>query len=240
MRIWVARPEPGATRTAARLSALGHRPLVAPVLDVAATGAALPDGVFAGLILTSANAVRALTPGDRARFRTVPVFAVGTSTAAFATAAGFSEIRVAGGNAAALARLVTASVPPGAALLHATGTERKAEPGASLTAAGFGVRTCEVYTTRPAASLADAVADAMETGALDAVLHYSRRSAAAARDLADARGLSGAFRALTHYCLSADVAAPLVCAGIAVHFVPERPDEDALLAGLSGPGPTGI
>jgi uroporphyrinogen-III synthase len=239
MRIWVARPEPGATRTAARLSALGHRPLVAPVLDVAATGAALPDGVFAGLILTSANAVRALTPGDRARFRTVPVFAVGASTAAFATAAGFSEIRVAGGNAAALARLVTASVPPGAALLHATGTERKAEPGASLTAAGFGARTCEVYTARPAASLADAVADAMETGALDAVLHYSRRSASA-RSRADARGLSGAFRALTHYCLSADVAAPLVCAGIAVHFVPERPNEDALLAGLSGPGPTGI
>ncbi|MEE7475054.1 uroporphyrinogen III synthase, partial [Methylobacterium hispanicum] len=32
MRIWVARPEPGAARTAARLRERGHLPLVAPVL----------------------------------------------------------------------------------------------------------------------------------------------------------------------------------------------------------------
>ena len=42
MRVWVARPEPGAARTGERLAALGHLPLVAPVLVVRPTGAALP------------------------------------------------------------------------------------------------------------------------------------------------------------------------------------------------------
>lgn len=233
MRIWVARPEPGAARTAARLAALGHQPLVAPVLALVPTGAALPDGPWSGLILTSANAVRTLDARDRDRFRAHPVFAVGARTGALAREAGFADVRIAGGDARALAGLVAAALPRDAALIHATGTERKAEPGASLAQAGFRVRCCELYSMRPVPELARTVADALEAGAIDAVLHYSRRSATAAQDLTTALGRSGAFRALTHYCLSADVAAPLVTAGIAIHFVPERPDEDALLAGLS-------
>lgn len=236
MRIWVARPEPGATRTAARLAALGHQALIAPVLALAPTGVRLPERVGSGLLLTSANAVRALDPDDRARFRHCPVFAVGARTGALARDAGFADVRIAGGDAQSLACLVAASLPPSAALIHATGAERKAEPGASLAAAGFHVQACEVYAMRRIPALSRFTAEALAGGMIDGMLHYSRRSASAARDLAAAVGGSGAFRALTHYCLSADVAAPLVEAGIAVHFVPERPNEDALLAGLSAPG----
>ncbi|MCJ2034422.1 uroporphyrinogen-III synthase [Methylobacterium sp. J-068] len=240
MRIWVARPEPGAARTAARLAALGHRPLVAPVLAVAATGIQPPEGLFAGLILTSAHAVGALDASERTRFRTVPAFAVGARTGALAERAGLTDVRVADGDARALARLVAATLPARSALLHVAGVDRKAEPAASLREAGFSLSVCEIYAMRIALRLPDVIAQALDAGAIDAVLHYSRRSASAARDLAGAQGRSGAFRSLTHYCLSADVAAPLVAAGIAVHFVPERPDEDALLAGLSASGPTGI
>lgn len=236
MRIWVARPEPGATRTAGRLAALGHQALIAPVLTLAPTGARLPGGTASGLILTSANAVRVLDPEDLARFRQCPVFAVGARTAALAREAGFVDVRIAGGDAQALARLVAASLPSSAALVHATGAERKAEPGASLAAAGFQVQACAVYAMRRIPALSRFTAEALAGGTIDAVLHYSRRSAEAAHDLTSAAGRSGAFRALTHYCLSADVAAPLVEAGIAVHFVPERPNEDALLSGLSAPG----
>jgi len=240
MRIWVARPEPGATRTASRLAALGHAPLVAPVLAAAPTGTPLPGGCFSGVLFTSAHAVRALSADDCARLHAVPVFAVGARTGALATAAGLNDVRVADGDAAALVRLVGASLPAPAALLHVTGVERKAEPAASLTLAGYRVSACEIYSMRALPSLPPAVADALATGALDAMLHYSRRSAEVAQDLATEAGRSGAFRALTHYCLSADVAVPLVAAGVAVHFVPESPNEDALLAGLTPPGSTGI
>ncbi|KQO71094.1 uroporphyrinogen-III synthase [Methylobacterium sp. Leaf89] len=240
MRIWVARPEPGAARTGARLAALGHRPLLAPVLTVAPTGFRLPEETFAGLILTSANAAAALTPAERARLRAVPTFAVGARTAALARELGFADVREAEGDARALARLVRASLPMGAHLVHAAGAERKAEPAASLIAAGYRLAVCELYAARGVARLPDAAADALAGRRLDGALHYSRRSAQAAHDLATAAGLGGAFGDLTHYCLSADVAAPLVTAGVAVHFVPDRPGEDALLAGLPAPGPTGF
>ena len=240
MRIWVARPEPGAARTGARLAALGHSPLVAPVLAVDATGVRLPEEAFAGLILTSANAAAALAPEDRERLRTIPTFAVGVRTAALARELGFADVRAAEGDARSLAGLVRAALPDGAHLVHAAGAERKAEPAAALVAAGYRLTVRELYAARVVARLPDAAAEALAAGRLDGALHYSRRSAQAAHDLANAAGLGGAFGGLTHYCLSADVAVPLVTAGVAVHFVPERPGEDALLAGLPAPGSTGL
>ncbi|MFC5553174.1 uroporphyrinogen-III synthase [Methylobacterium iners] len=233
MRIWVARPEPGATRTAERLAALGHDPLLAPVLAVTRAIGPPPEGDFAGLLLTSANAVPALAAQAIAG---VPVFAVGTRTAAAARAAGACPVLDAEGDAAALSRLVRATLAPGATLLHLAGAERKREPAASLEAAGYRIRIFTAYAAEPVPALPSRVAEALGGTAgrprLDGALHYSRRSAEAALELAGAAGLGGAFAALKHYCLSADVAVPLVAAAIEVHFVPTRPSEEALLAGL--------
>ena len=236
MRIWVARPEPGASRTGERLAALGHDPMVAPVLTVATRTQPPPAGPFAGILLTSANAVPVLAAllAQRPAHDTL-VFAVGSITAAAAARAG-AAVRDANGDAAGLARLVQATLAPGSTVLHLAGAERKREPAATLVAAGYRVATFVAYEALAAAALPAAVAGALdETDAetrLHAALHYSRRSAATALDLAAAAGRGGAFAALRHYCLSADVAEPLVAAGIEVHFVPTRPSEDALLAGL--------
>lgn len=237
MRIWVARPEPGATRTGGRLIGLGHDPLVAPVLVVASNTAPPPAGPFAGILLTSANAVPALAAlrATRKAMLETPVFAVGSSTAAAAAGTG-AAVCDAEGDAADLAGLVQTTLPRGSVLLHLAGADKKREPAASLEAAGYRVVPFVAYEARPLAGLPAAIMSALdETDAgsgLDAALHYSRRSAATALDLAVAAGRGGAFGALRHYCLSADVAAPLVAAGIEVHFVPARPSEDALLAGL--------
>lgn len=231
-RIWIARPEPGATRTAERLAALGFEPLVAPVLVVAATGAPLPEGPFDGLIVTSANALR--QGADWRRFHHVPVFAVGARTAALARECGFASVKTADGNAADLVGLVEREVSPGASLLHAAGEDRKPEPAASLRGAGFRLTTHIAYGARPVASLPAVVALALgPPSTLTGVLHYSRRSAATACELAVEAGYGGAFAALRHYCLSADVAAPLARAGIAPHFVAGQAHEDSLLAGLT-------
>jgi len=64
---------------------------------------------------------------------------------------------------------------------------------------------------------------------LDAVLHYSPRSAANFVALAEKAGQAAALRRLHHYCLSVAVAAPLEAAG-ATTEVAATPDEMALLA----------
>jgi hypothetical protein len=73
--------------------------------------------------------------------------------------------------------------------------------------------------------------DALQKGEIDAVLHYSPRSAAAALALMGAGAASG----LSHFCLSADVAD--VCAAWAPReriFTASHPDEEALMD-LVGP-----
>lgn len=234
MRVWIARPEPGATRTGAALAARGHAPLVAPVLAVRPTGGAPPAGPFDALLLTSANAVPALR--DAAALRGLPVFVVGARTAATAARAGLGPVREGPGEAAGLAALVAEALPAGARVLHAAGAERKAEPAATLTAAGFQVATYVAYAAEALPGLPGAVDGALSCGDLDAAFHYSRRSAAVALALADGAGHGGAFRGLRHYCLSADVAAPLEAAGVPIHFVAARPREAELLDAL-GPHP---
>lgn len=241
MRIWVARPEPGAARSAARLRALGHAPLVAPVMETARTGQPAPEGRFDAAILTSANA--ALPLAELAGIRDLPIFSVGGRTAEAAAAAGFSRVIDADGDGADLAARIAQALPAGARLLHAAGTDIKAEPGRSLQAGGYALTIWQVYTVLPVARLPEAVAAALIEGAaepLEAVLHYSRRSAAFAAALAREAGHAHAFRRLAHYCLSADVAVPLVESGVPAHFVAAYPNEDALLDRLpraTGDGP---
>jgi uroporphyrinogen-III synthase len=229
MRVWVARPEPGASRTGAALTGRGHAPLVAPVLAIRPSRDAPPPGTFAGIVLTSANGVPALAEAHRG----IPVFAVGRRTAARAGAAGFGPVIEGPGEASGLAALVAERLPAGARLLYLAGAERKPEPAAALAKAGFQVTTHVAYRAEAVALLPEAAGLALGGHALDAALHYSRRSAATAYSLSEEAGHGGAFRALDHYCLSADVAGALEEAGIAVHFVAAQPREAVLLDGLA-------
>jgi uroporphyrinogen-III synthase len=72
--------------------------------------------------------------------------------------------------------------------------------------------------------------EALAGGDLDAVLHYSRRSAETALTLVTAAGLHADFAVLRHLCLSDDVAEGLSALSGATVKVADRPDEDALLA----------
>ena len=78
-RVWVTRAEPGAARTADRLTALGFTPIVVPLLTLAPLPGALdaaPDpAAVTVLALTSPNGVEAFAPLIP-RFRDHPVFAV--------------------------------------------------------------------------------------------------------------------------------------------------------------------
>lgn len=222
-RVWVTRAEPGAARTADRLTALGFTPLVAPLLNLAPLPGALdaaPDpAAVAALALTSPNGVEAFAPLIP-RFRDHPVFAVGDATAEAARAAGFADVRSATGDIHALARLIAAEAPPGPLL--APGAR---EPAGDLPA---------LLPDRPVQRLP--VYAAFETHApapepFDAIMLHSPRAARAlAADLP--RAASSARIAI---CISEAAATPLHPFDFAEIRIAATPDEPGMLSALGKP-----
>src|SRR4029077_7772991 len=103
-RVLVTRPEPGATHTAARLTAAGWQPVVVSLSEIVALAPQLPRGQFAAVAASSANAIRHAPRDIVDRRAAPPLFAVGYETASAARAAGFSNVRSSADNAADLAR----------------------------------------------------------------------------------------------------------------------------------------
>jgi uroporphyrinogen-III synthase len=232
MRVLVTRPEPDASETAARLVALGHKPVVAPLLAIDyAEGPALSLDRVAAFVATSANGVRALT--RRTDRRDIVLFAVGQQTASLARSSGFRMVHSANGDAAALAALVKQmSSPARGAVLHAAGAEAEGKLAHDLTAAGFEVRTEILYHARAVSVLPQHARAALDGRTLDAVLHFSYRSARTFRDVVTAGGLAEACRDLLMVCISAATARSLEGFPHRELRVAAAPNQDALLAGL--------
>lgn len=230
MRLLVTRPLAEAERTAAELQKRGHTALIAPVLTIEPVAAAFEPEVFDALVMTSGNAVRALTahPALR-RSRALPVFTVGGQTAQAARDAGFSEVVSADGDAADLIALMRGRFAGGARLLYLAGSDRSRDLAAELAADKIRLETVVVYEARAATRLPHHAEEATRTGAVGGVLHYSRRSTAIFLDCADAGGLDASVAKLRHYCLSPRAAEPLTARHCKHVEVAPRPDENALL-----------
>jgi uroporphyrinogen-III synthase len=144
--------------------------------------------------------------------------------------AGFARVHYADGDAHDLIAIVAKKqAETGAPLLYLAGEDRSVDLAAELGRRGLTVQTAVVYRAAAAERLPREAEQAIATGDLDGVLHYSHRSAAAFLRCADAADLRERALALTHFCLSAQAAAPLAEAGAADHRVAQRPDEEALL-----------
>ena len=232
MRLLVTRPEPDGARTAAALRQRGHHVLVAPVLHTEPVTAPLSDARFSAVILTSANAARALAAHPaRARLMGLPAFAVGHRSAAAASAVGFADVRSAGGDQTDLAGLIRAQRLDGP-LLYLAGEDRAGDLGSALASQGLEVHTLVIYRAVMAKRLPDQIAAGLREARLDGVLHFSRRSAEAYLSCARSAGLLAAALVPTHYCLSRQVAAAM--AGAERVAVAPRPEEAALVD-LVGP-----
>ncbi len=224
MRFLVTRSPEDARRTAEKLADRGHEACLAPVTRIVPTGDPMPSQPYDALIVTSAHAEAALACLDRMK----PVFAVGERTAEPLRAAGFADVSVAEGDAVSLVRLILGTLAPGPTLLHVTARHHKEEPALSLRAAGFTILQWEAYEAEAVATLPDNAVEALRSGQIDAALHYSRRSADLVIRLAGEAGLASSLLGIPHFCLSADVAAPLTSAG-ATTLVAEAPLDEALL-----------
>jgi uroporphyrinogen-III synthase len=238
MRLLVTRPEPDCERTAALLRGQGHQVLeqallrIEPVVD-----AEFGPGPWAAVLFTSANAVRAIAAHRRFNeLAGLPAYTVGERTRAAAAAIGFASVMSADGDVEALVRLIVARPPAaGRPVLYCAGEDLARDLAGALLARGLRVETACVYRAAVVAGFSPEVCAAFAGHAIDAVLHYSARTAGAFVAAATAAGLRDLSIQARHLCLSSQVAAPLAAAGAAAIDVASAPNEQALFALIAPP-----
>lgn len=230
MRIAVTRPRADAERTASVLRDKGHEVLVAPLMRVEAIAAGL-SGDWSGVIITSANAPEAIAHNpDASTLYKLKVFAVGDRSAEAARAAGFADVVSAAGDARDLVKLIVQRHAAGALpLLYLAGEDRAADVVGDLAAHGIKAEMRVVYRA-VSAPFSDELIEALSANEIDAVLHYSRRSADNYVAGAKMANIMEAALRPRHVCLAESAAAPLVKAGAAQVAIAAHPDEAALLA----------
>jgi len=224
MKVWVTRAEPGASQTAARLRALGHEALKAPVLAVRPLTPTLDLGDIGALAFTSGNGVRAFAALSAERDLSIfgfQVFAVGEATARAARETGFSAVSSADGDVAALSALIASAHDRGAgAVLFVGAAEPAGDLIGALEAAGVPARAAAVYETRPL--------PVQTPPGAEAVLVHSPKAA----DALATTPLKG----LVAYCISPATAEALAGSGARIMMAAE-PNEASLLGLLDDDKP---
>lgn len=240
MAVLVTRPSPDDAQTAKNLRARGYEVLCAPMLRFEAVPFQDDEKVkYGAVVVSSANALRAAASklSDSPLLK-LPLFAVGDHTAAAAREAGFGEVITSKGDAGALREQVVASAKSkqfrkASPLLYLAGADLARDLAGELGEKGFTVTTLTTYRMVPAPSLPRDVCDAFVAHEIEAVLHYSRRSARAFIDAARAGGVEISALALPQCCISPAVAAILREAGAAQVSAAATPDENALFEALA-------
>ncbi|MCK6449852.1 MAG: uroporphyrinogen-III synthase [Alphaproteobacteria bacterium] len=232
----VTRPAEEAERTRAALTERGYDVLVEPLLaiepaDDASARIGDLDKVGA-LLFTSINGVRAFA--EASTRRDLPAYAVGPTTAAAATAAGFASVHAAAGDVQALVQLVAAERRSDqGALLHPAGEAVAGDLAGELSRLGFDVRRAALYRGRPAQAFSDAIKDTLIRDRADAIAFFSPRTARTFVTLARTAGLEPTCRRLVAACLSPAVAEEAAGLGWRRMAVARTPTQDALLEALA-------
>ena len=235
MAVLVTRPHPDDEATAAALRAKGFEVMLAPMLRFEPV-AFHDDGEarYGAVIVTSANALRGIAPHlEGSRLLKLPLFAVGEHTASAAHRAGFDNVIPANGDAASLRDSVLASVKAkelkkASPLLYLAGADLARDLAGELGERGFSVVTRTTYRMIPVYSLPREACEAFAASGIEAVLHYSRRSARAFLDAARAGGVEISALAIPQCCISAAVASVVRDAGAAQVMAAASSDENAL------------
>jgi uroporphyrinogen-III synthase len=239
MAILVTRPLPDGETTAAALRAKGFEVLLAPMLRFEpVTFHDDGDTRYGAVVVTSANALRAIeTRLQDSLLLKLPLFAVGEHTADAARGAGFANVISAASDAAGLRERIQAAVKAKALkktspLLYLAGADLARDLPGELGERGFTVVTQTTYRMVVVPSLPEQTRNAFAADQVEAVMHYSRRSAGAFIDAVRAAGVEVSALALPQYCLSTGIATVLRDAGAMRVIVAASPDETALFATL--------
>jgi uroporphyrinogen-III synthase len=235
MAVLVTRPHPDDEATASSLRAKGLEVLLAPMLRFEPV--AFHDDMdarYGAVIVTSANALRGIEPHlAGSRLLKLPLFVVGEHTASAAYRVGFDNVIPANGDAASLRDSVLASVKAkelkkASTLLYLAGADLARDLAGELGERGFTVVTHTTYRMIPVSSLPREVCDAFAASRIEAVLHYSRRSARAFLEAARTAGVEISALAIPQCCISGAVASVVRDAGATQVTAAASADENAL------------
>jgi uroporphyrinogen-III synthase len=227
MRVLVTRPIEDSERTADALRVAGHEPLVVPLFEIQPLVHDIPASVDA-FIATSANALRhaRLTPAHC----TLPICTVGDATAAAAKKAGFVAIRSADGDSTDLAALLKRTLKPGAHIGYLAGIPRQDDTLRALSGQ-FTLLTLETYRTVAVETLPEGISAGLASGRIDAVLHFSPRSAQVFADLIDKAQFFAKADRVVHVFISQAADIPR----FARRKIASRPNLAAMIAVLGEP-----
>jgi uroporphyrinogen-III synthase len=229
LRLLVTRPAPDGERTAGALRVRGHDVRIAPVLRLEALDCVVADAPYAAVVMTSANAARAIAGHPRcAELAKLEAFTVGRHTAQAARGVGFRDVHCANGDRNDLANMLRSRLDASSGpLLYLAGEDRAGD--LDLAPSGPAIITAVVYRMVKVERFPAAVETALGERQIDGVLHFSRRSAQAYLDCAGRAGLLGRALEPVHFCLSRQVAEPLVAQNAAGIRISPHPDEAALI-----------
>ncbi|WP_449393899.1 uroporphyrinogen-III synthase [Devosia riboflavina] len=231
MRVLVTRPEPDAQASIDRLAALGIEAVATSLLTRAALDFHLPAlSGFAALAVTSTNALRALDDkGVLADLQHLPVYAVGDRTAHEARELGFAEVFSAGGTFERLTTMLALARIEGP-VLYPAGRHLSGDLAQALVPHGIMVVTATVYDMVAESDFPDDTLVALESGGFDAVMVYSRRTAEIFCTLVGQKLSAAKKRDLALFCLSENVAQPLLGNHFTRVHLADRPDEEAMMS----------
>jgi uroporphyrinogen-III synthase len=226
--VLITRPEPAAHETAAIVARLGFTPVVAPMLVVSANRFPRPRHQLQAILVTSANALPALSAFDRGTM----LLAVGDASADRARQAGFNDVYSAGRDAEALAELAARLCHPARGpLFLASGAGQGLALGQTLREAGFDLHRRVAYGARPVCALPKSAIDALDGTTLRHALFFSSATARAfVACVLKRAGQLGGVEALAISSPTAAALAPLPWLRIRVA---SHPNQDELVALLT-------
>ncbi len=230
MRVLITRPGDDAHETARRLEALGHKPIVAPLLRVYYKDyMQIELAHVQAVLLTSANGARGLRWCTRER--DIPIFTVGQKTAEVARDEGFTKVRSADGDATELAQAVLKWADPAKGLLlYAKGANADGRLAAALESKGFRVIERIVYEVAVAPT--ELLLRALTKQRPEAAVFFSSHSARAFCEFVAVQGLKDKVRRIIAVAISEATAESLKPLQFREIRVASAPNQDALLACL--------
>ena len=233
MHLLITRPEPDAQSLAERLEKHGHQCTISPLLKLTfPEPPQLDAGKPQALIITSRNALRALKhhPQRHEIFK-FPLFLVGANSAEIAEKAGFTNIAAIARNAASLAQIIASQCSPDQGpLLYLSGSQLAFDMEKALGDHGFAVKRTTLYEMKPADGFSNEAKEALRSGAIDAVIHLSPRTATIFSDLIKRHELKSITEKLIHFCLSENIAKNLEHTSIHNIHITANPDISSMIA----------
>jgi len=241
VKVLVTRPLLQAEKTADRLRAEGHTPIIQPLLHVVPLNTPPPVVQPGGLVVTSANVIEPLRlSGALTDLLDVPVLTTGSATAEALQRAGFTDVDHVDGSALDIVadlprwtgdkfgKLAAKSSP----LVYAAAKDVAHDLSELGDQLGLTVVTWPVYETETADAFLPEVEALLIAGEIDAILLYSPRTAACFQrlhdDLPDQERVQGSLGALSCVVLSDAIKGMLKAPLRERSMVAAKPTEAAL------------